>query len=92
MSEAAAAERPADASRGSLISTEPLTVRAAGGRVKLQDGRFSVAEESGRASGYAILNAASREEAFEFCRTFLKAAGDGEVELRQILDMPPMPR
>jgi hypothetical protein len=74
---------------GALISTEPLTVRSAGARVRLSDGQFTVAEETGRAGGFAFLNAGSREEAIELCRTFLKVAGDGTCELRQVLEFGP---
>jgi hypothetical protein len=74
---------------GSLISTEPLTVRAAGGRVRLANGQFTVSEEAERAGGYAFLHANSREEAFELAKKFLSVAGDGEVELRQVLEFTP---
>ena len=36
--------------------------------------------------GFAILKADSREEAIELARNFLKIAGDGECELRQIYE------
>jgi hypothetical protein len=74
---------------GSLISTEPLTVRAAGARVRYSGGQFTVSDETERAGGFAFLNAGSREEAIELCRAFLKVAGDGTCELRQVLDMRP---
>ena len=36
--------------------------------------------------GLAILKADSKEEAIEQARQFLRAAGDGECELRQLFD------
>jgi hypothetical protein len=74
---------------GTLVSTEPLTTRDKGARVTLKDGAFSVADEPERAGGFAILNFASRAAAIEGCKQFLKVAGDGTVEMRQILDFTP---
>ncbi len=76
---------------GSLISTEPLGVRAKGARIELKDGQFSVSDETVRAGGFAFLNAGSREEAIELSKTFLKVAGEGVVELRQVLEFAPQP-
>ena len=42
-----------------------------------------------RAGGFAILNANSREEAIELGKTFLKVAGDGVVEIRQVMEFAP---
>ena len=71
---------------GSLISTEPLTPRAQCARLRLAAGEFEVSEETVRAGGFAFINAASKEEAIEFCKEFLKVAGDGTCEIRQILE------
>ncbi len=77
---------------GSLLATEPLAPRAAGARVRLSSGKFTVTGEADRISGYAFLNAASKEEAVEFCKTFLQAAGDGVCEIRQVLEFGPPPQ
>lgn len=77
--------------KGKLISTEPLTPRDHGARVTLADGAFTVSDETVRAGGFAFLNADSREEAIELCKFFLKVAGDGTCEIRQILDFAPQP-
>ena len=78
--------------KGALISTEPLTPRDRCARVRLDgNGQFSVAEETVRAGGFAFLNADSKEEAVELCKTFLKVAGPGTCELRQILEFAPHP-
>ena len=36
--------------------------------------------------GFAILQADSKEEAVEYIKQFLKVAGDGECELRQVYE------
>ena len=77
---------------GSLISTEPLTPRAQCARLRLSSGEFTVSEETVRAGGFAFLEAASKNEAIEYCKKFLKAAGDGTCEIRQILEFAPRPQ
>jgi hypothetical protein len=77
--------------KGALISTEPLTPRDQCARLRLADGQFTLSEETARAGGFALLNAGSKEEAIELCKAFLKVAGDGVCEIRQILDFAPQP-
>ena len=77
--------------KGALISTEPLTPRDQCARLRLSNGEFTVSEETVRAGGFAFLNAGSKEEAVELCKTFLKVAGDGTCEIRQILEFAPQP-
>ena len=78
--------------KGKLISTEPLTPRDRCARVRLsEDGRFTVSAEDVRAGGFAYLNAESKEEAVELCKAFLKVAGPGTCEIRQILEFAPQP-
>lgn len=72
--------------RGVLIATEPLAERGKGARLRWADGHYSLSEETERAAGYAFLNAASREAVLEQCEAFLKVAGEGTVEIRQILE------
>ncbi len=76
---------------GSLLSTEPLGIRALGGRVRLENGQYTVSEEDGRMSGFAFLNADSKAQVIEYCKEFLGIAGDGETEIRQIMDFGPVP-
>jgi len=76
---------------GKLIATEPLGVRELGARVRLNDGAYAVADETERASGYAFLNAPSREAVIEMCKEFLGIAGDGICEVRQIMEFGPPP-
>ena len=77
--------------RGVLLGTEPLAPRDACARVRLNEGQFTVSEENERGSGYAILQAGSKAEVIEHCKTFLKAAGDGVTEIRQIVEFAPQP-
>jgi hypothetical protein len=44
-----------------------------------------------RAGGFAFLDADSKEEAIELCKAFLKVAGEGTCELRQVLEFAPQP-
>jgi len=76
---------------GWLISTEGCLpsalgarVRRSGGKVTVADGPFTESKEL--VGGFAILEAASKEEAIELCRRFLDTAGDGECELRQLYE------
>jgi hypothetical protein len=76
---------------GTLIMTEPFS--GSGVRVRRSNGDTSVGndghftDEKGRAAGFAILRADSREEAIEACRRFLEVAGDGHTDLLEIMDM-----
>jgi hypothetical protein len=76
---------------GKLVGTEPLGTRDLCARVRLKDGQYTVMEEADRASGYAILNAPSREAVIEMCKEFLGVAGDGITEVRQIMEFGPPP-
>ena len=81
-------------SAGWLISTEGCLpsalgarVRGTGGKVTVTDGPFSETKEV--VGGFAILQAASKEEAVELTRHFLLVAGgEGECELRQLYEAP----
>jgi hypothetical protein len=77
--------------KGKLISTEPLTPRDRCARVRFDGEGFQVSDETVRAGGFAFLNASSKEEAVELCKSFLKVAGPGTCELRQILEFAPQP-
>ncbi len=57
-------------------------VRSSRGKVTVMDGPFTEAKEL--VAGFAIIQANSREEAIEGVKRFVKVAGDGESELRQI--------
>src|SRR3569623_1808824 len=77
--------------KGVLISTEPLTPRDRCARLRQSNGEITVSEETVRAGGFAFLEFASKADAIEGCKEFLKVAGDGTVEIRQILEFAPQP-
>ncbi|HEY5412145.1 MAG TPA: YciI family protein [Caulobacteraceae bacterium] len=74
---------------GALIGTEPLAPMAAGARVSREGEAYSVADETERVGGFALMQADSREAAIELAKRFLSVAGEGVCELRQIIDMGP---
>lgn len=69
---------------GCLPSKFGARVRSDNGKLTVTDGPFSESKEV--VGGFAILKANSREEAVELARKFLRVAGDGECELRQIYE------
>ncbi|HEV7666855.1 MAG TPA: YciI family protein [Chloroflexota bacterium] len=83
----------AAAKAGWLLSTEGCLPTALGARVRQEDGSVTVtdgpfAEAKEVVGGFAIIEAGSKEEAIELGRQFLKVAGDGECELRQLYEVP----
>ena len=58
----------------------------AGGKVTVTDGPFIETKEV--LGGYALLNAASKEEAVEHMRRFLDHVGQGTWETYQLYEMP----
>ena len=77
---------------GQLVSTAGLRPTSQGVRVRLRGGKLSVVdgpftETKEVIGGYAILEAASKEEAIELTRRFLRVHGDDwdiECEVRQL--------
>ena len=84
---------------GWLISTEGCLPSAKGARVRRTNGKTTVTdgpftESKELVAGFAILEAASKQEAIELTRKFLEVAGGGECELRQVFtasDAAPTP-
>ena len=74
------------ATEGCLPTKLGARVRSAKGKVTVTDGPFTEAKEV--VGGFAIIQAKSKEHAIEITKKFLKVAGDGECELRQIYEMP----
>ena len=70
------------ATEGCLPSALGARVRRSGGTLTVTDGPFVETKEL--VGGFAILEAASKEEAIALAKTFLDIAGDGECEIRQI--------
>jgi len=81
---------------GKLLATEGCLPSALGARIRKTNGQFKVtdgpfAEAKEIVGGFALIQAKSREEAIEFTKAFMKIAGDGETEVRQVADMSPIP-
>jgi len=74
------------ATEGCAPSSKGARVRLSNGRVTVTDGPFTESKEL--IAGFAILEAKSKEEAIEHAKNFLKVAGDGETEIRQLYDGP----
>jgi hypothetical protein len=78
---------------GALLATEGCLPSAAGARVRLSSGKITVTdgpftEAKELIGGFALIKANSKQDAIEFNQRFLKIAGDGETEIRQICEMP----
>jgi hypothetical protein len=76
---------------GVLLSTEGCQPTAMGARVRITDGRITVvdgpfSEAKEVVGGLAIIQASSKEEAIELTTRFLRVAGNGESEIRQLYD------
>jgi hypothetical protein len=76
---------------GKLLATEGCLPSALGARVRLSGGKFNVVdgpftESKELVAGFALIQAATKAEAVEFIKDFLKVAGDGETEMRQICE------
>jgi hypothetical protein len=79
---------------GWLLSTEGVSFgntgvrvhRSTGGKVTVTDGPFSETKEV--IGGYALLQAASKDEIVEHTRRFLEVAGQGTCEIYPLYEMP----
>ena len=74
---------------GILISTEGCLPSGKGARVRMSGGKFTVTdgpftEAKEIVGGFALMRASTKEEMIEHMKKFLKVAGDGETEIRQI--------
>ena len=74
------------ASGGFLPKPKDVRVRNVKGKLTVTDGPFTEAKEL--IGGFALLEAESREDAIAMTRRFLAIAGDGEVEIHQLMDGP----
>src|ERR1700729_1892470 len=78
---------------GFLLSTEGCLPSALGARVRNIGGQYTVtdgpfAEAKEIVGGFALIQAKSKDAAIEFTKRFLKVAGDGETEIRQLYEQP----
>jgi hypothetical protein len=72
------------ATEGCLPSVTGARVRRDGDKISVTDGPFTEAKEL--IAGFAIIQATSKAEAIEQAKRFLRVAGDGESEIRQIAE------
>jgi hypothetical protein len=84
------------ASKGVLLATDGLLPSSKGAKVHLSDGKVTVTdgpftETKELIAGFAIVQLPSMAEAIELGKRFLKIAGDGESEIRQMYDIPAFP-
>jgi hypothetical protein len=71
-------------SEGLQPSSKGARVRLSGGKITVTDGPFTEAKEL--VAGFAVIQMKSKEEAVESAKQFLKTAGDGECEIRQLYE------
>jgi hypothetical protein len=76
---------------GVLLHADGLLPSSTGARLQLSNGQFAVVdgpftEAKELVGGFAILRVKSKSEAIEITKRFLKIAGDGECEIRQMYD------
>jgi hypothetical protein len=81
---------------GVLLATEGCLPTAAGARVRLSQGEYKVTdgpftESKEIIAGFALIQVNSKEEAIEITKKFLKVAGDGESEIRQVYEQTSCP-
>jgi hypothetical protein len=66
------------------ISQGGACVKRSGDEITVMDGPFTETKEL--VGGFAVLEAKSREDVIEMAKRFLRIAGDGESELRQMME------
>ena len=76
------------ATEGCLPSSKGVRVRSSEGKLVVTDGPFTESKEL--IAGFALIQVKSKDEAIEWTKRFLKVAGDGESEIREIYESPAM--
>lgn len=74
------------ATEGCLPSSLGARIRQENGKVGVTDGPFTEAKEV--VGGLAIIEVGSKQEAIEYVKEFMRIAGDGECEIRQLYEVP----
>jgi hypothetical protein len=74
------------ATEGCLPSKLGARIRQSNGQASVTDGPFTEAKEI--VGGFAIIEVGSKQEAIEYVKEFMRLAGDGVCELRQLYEMP----
>ena len=76
---------------GVVLATEGCLPSALGAKLRLSNGKFTVTdgpftEAKEIVGGFAVMQANSKAEMIELVKDFMKLAGDGECEIRQVYD------
>ena len=76
---------------GVLLATEGCQPSSKGARVRISGEKFTVTdgpftETKEVVGGFALLQVKSKEEAIDWTKRFLKVAGDGESEIRELYE------
>jgi hypothetical protein len=66
------------------VSNGGARVKSSGGKFTVTDGPFTESKEL--IAGWAIIEVSSRDEAIEASRRFFEVCGDGEGEIRRIVE------
>lgn len=74
------------ATEGCLPSSKGARVRQSAGKHTVTDGPFTETKEI--IGGFALFQVKSKEEIIEWTKRFLRVAGDGEVEIRELYETP----
>ena len=75
---------------GLVRPTKGTKVKCEGGKVSITDGPFAETKEL--IDGFALVKAASKEEAIRLATEFMQIAGDGTGEILQVFEMGDQPR
>jgi hypothetical protein len=78
--------------KGVLVSTEGLEGPEKGARIRMAHGKYSVidgpfAEAKELIAGVCVVEVNSKQEAIDLAKKFLEIAGEGESEIRQVMDV-----
>jgi hypothetical protein len=74
------------ATEGCLPSSRGARVRQTAGKHTVTDGPFTETKEI--IGGFALFQVKSKDEIIEWTKRFLRVAGDGEVEIRELYESP----
>lgn len=77
---------------GVLLGTEGCETSGKGALIRIDSGKFTVTDGpfAGRkdlVSGFAVLKVGTKAEAIKWSQRFLAACGEGESEVRQLMEM-----
>ena len=74
------------ATEGCLPSSKGARIRQSAGKHIVTDGPFPETKEL--IGGFALFQVKSKDEIIEWTKRFLRVAGDGEVEIRELYENP----